>query len=279
MDANIVGNHHDWQWLKQYCEERLDDVRKINENCLCPSAFVCIAAFLGFLSRIAYGTNNKNNREDGKCFRDFITNFMSSKYHGHESMMYSTFRCGIIHAMSFDDELTVDNASFLKAHPRGVEGVSQLAITHNRQYSFLCTGSQLQKDQETGMYVLVADVLCDDIASAINTMFSDASVRQNGERFIKCQRPITAVSNQFIKSDQEGSDSISYETDVQSGSDASTLSASHSETGSQTPEHIFESVIESNDLSSTLQMDSFIPSSGIIPTSDNDRFVQENHEI
>ena len=184
---------HSWTEIKAYCEERLSEIRAINESHQCPSSFVCIAAFMGYLSRLAYGTNNKNRREDRKCFHNFIKNFMPSKYHGKETLMYGTFRCGIIHAMSFDDELSEDNTAFLKRQPCGKRGYSKLAITHNVKYSRLCTGSKLLKDAKTNAFVLVADVLCDDLESAINNMFADPNARKNAEDFTKCQRYIDKI--------------------------------------------------------------------------------------
>lgn len=189
-----------WQDARQYCKDRLDEIREINKH-QNPSGFVCIAAFMGFLSRLAFGTNNKSSHADKKCFCDFIANFMPMKYRGHDDMMYRTFRCGIVHAMSFDDELAVDNVDFLKTQLQGVQGFSKLAITHSHQYDSLCTGHQLRQDSN-GMYVLVADILCNDIESAINAMFADREVQKNCERFILCQRPISEVKTRIATSTQ-----------------------------------------------------------------------------
>lgn len=208
---------HSWTEIKAYCESRLSEIRAINVSHPYPSSFVCIAAFIGYLSRLAYGTNNKNNREDGTWFRNFITNFMPAKYHGMENMMYGTFRCGIIHAMSFDDELSEDNVMFLSKQHTGVQGYSKLAITHDSKYNSLCSGSQLLANNE-GMYVLVADILCDDIGKAIDSMFKAKGVQENCERFIKCQRPIMGLqkkamphyTSQLIATDDKSSISASY---------------------------------------------------------------------
>lgn len=218
------SNVRDWQWVKSYCEDRLDEIRRINGFCN-PFGFVCIAAFMGFLSRLAFGTNNKTKRLDGQYFRDFVRHFMPTKYHGQEDLMYRTFRCGIVHAMSFDDELGEDNVCFLQKQPQGVQGFSGLAITHNRRFDSLCSGNQLQREQN-GMFVLVADVLCDDIEEAIGNMFADSNARGNCERFILCQRPITAVSPSKTREQQPGSEGL------QSESCDSGLSASCSNFGS-----------------------------------------------
>lgn len=179
---------------------------------------------------------------DGTLFRKFVTSFMPAKYHGHEDMMYRTFRCGIVHAMSFDDELSVENVDFLKTQPKGVQGFSKLAITHNRQYDSLCAKSSLLPDAN-GMYVLVADILCNDIESAINSMFAVQNVRDNCERFILCQRPITAVKQQDTTRDVVANNS-SVQTEKCLENETSLLSASHSTGTSRDSEPVHEIISE-----------------------------------
>ena len=48
------------------------------------------------------------------------------------------------------------------------------------------------------MYVLVAGVLCDDIAIAIKNMFNDVGVQRNCEEYVKCQRRIQCVNRASI---------------------------------------------------------------------------------
>lgn len=191
-----AGSKRQWDWKEvlEYCNERLDEIRAINSNHQCPSAFVCIAAFMGFLSRLAFGTNQWKRGEDGKCFRDFVQTYMPQKYQFlPKDLLYTTFRCGIVHAMSFDPEISEDRAIYLQAHNGGTDGSAQLAITHAPEFRDLCEGAQLKQESQTGMYVLVADVLCDDIAEAITKMFQSPDVQKNSEAYVRVQRPIVGI--------------------------------------------------------------------------------------
>ena len=187
-----------WMEVKEYCFDRLEEIRRINDGHPCPSAFVCIAAFMGFLSRLAYGTNLQSDHgSDGEWFRDFVTNFMPQKYSPQADLMYSTFRCGIVHAMSFDQEIPRDYRDARSDYLESIGGVNRptakLAITHDARFIRLCGGGELlqyEKDGKKGPYVLVASVLCDDIALAIDKMFDNRSVCKNCEEFVKVQRLI-----------------------------------------------------------------------------------------
>lgn len=183
-----------WSDIKDYCQQRLAEIRRINEQFSCPSGFVCIAAFMGYLSRLAYGTNEKSDHSDGKWFKQFVDYFMPSKYRGHGDLMYNTFRCGILHSMSFDDEISDARMNYLKQIGGATTGYPDLAISHDAgKYCVFCQGAQLQTLPGTQTYVLVASVLCDDIDRAIETMFSDSSVRLNMEAFVACQRSIGEI--------------------------------------------------------------------------------------
>ena len=174
--------------IKSYCEDRLTEIKEINEKFNCPSSFVCIAAFIGYLSRIAYGTNKRSDHNDGKWFRDFVKNFMDQKYHEHADLMYHTFRCGIIHSMSFDDEITCDRGQYLANNRGRTSSDPKLEITHTPKYA--SKDSQLQEDSNTKSVILYAGELCDDIRKAIGEMFKDTSVQINSVSFVSCQRYI-----------------------------------------------------------------------------------------
>lgn len=180
--------------IEKYCRDRLEEIRQINAGNECPSAFVCIVSLIAYLSRLAYGTNEENDRKDGKWFRDFVKNFMPPKYLGHEDLLYRIFRCGISHSMSFDSEITTNRGTFLTQCGGQRTGYPELAISHDPQYSILCSGSnQLMTLPGTNTYVLVDTVLCDDIEWAIGKLFADSVASQNAEEFAKCQRPIDAI--------------------------------------------------------------------------------------
>lgn len=184
--------------IKDYCQERLKEIRAINDAPIGrkPSGFVCIAAFIGFLSRLAYGTNlQRDHGNDGKWFRKFVKNFMP-KYGAQAGLMYSTFRCGIVHAMSFDPEISVGRDAYLQDPNNSNRGGAELYITHtlNEQTLGCCNGEVLHKMPGENSYVLVASVLCDDIKRAINTMFDNVAVRCNSEKFVRVQRLIKGRS-------------------------------------------------------------------------------------
>ena len=180
-----------WNDVKDYCEKRLEEIRDINGSHPCPSGFVCIAAFIAYLSRLAFGTNVKTDRHDGEWFKRFVGDFMPPKYHDHADLMYRTFRCGILHSMSFDDEIDGNRTVYLASNGGGTTGNSALAITHNMAFAPLCSGNTLIKDSTTNAFVLVADVLCADVEAAIIAMFKNVAVQKNCEEFVACQRYIT----------------------------------------------------------------------------------------
>ena len=205
---NMAKKIESWKDIKEYCLDRLAEIRRINDGHPCPSAFVCIAAFIGFLSRLAYGTNNVRNR-DHEIFVKFVQNFMPSKYTPHADQMYLTFRCGIVHAMSFDSgniEKGIDCEAYLNSV--GANRVAaDLAITHSDELSYLCAGEDLLrcelKDGAQGPYVLVAKVLCDDIATAIDKMFDEKEIQDNSEGFVKVQRLIAGIETQPISASSD----------------------------------------------------------------------------
>lgn len=180
--------------IEKYCRDRLSDIVNINTQHPCPSSFVCIAAFLGYLSRLAYGTNVKSDHRDGEWFKKFIRNFMPAKYRSHDDLMYRTFRCGILHSMSFDDEIDDARTLYLANNGGSTSGYSALAIAHQKSFSYLCSGEQLEREPNTNAYVLVADILCKDIEFAISAMFKNVDVQKNCEEFVACQRYITGKS-------------------------------------------------------------------------------------
>lgn len=183
-----------WKDVESYCRKQLSAIVDINNAHPCPSAFVCIAAFMSYLSRLAYGTNVKTDRHDRDWFVKFVENFMHPKYKKPAELLYRTFRCGILHSMSFDDEIDGDRAIYL-ANLNGNRGCAELAITHEKAWSHLCNGNQLVQEPTTHAYVLVAEVLCKDIECAITEMFKNVAVQRNCEKFVACQRFIEPCSS------------------------------------------------------------------------------------
>ena len=182
-----------WKDIQKYCLDRLDEIRDINLSHQCPSSFVCIAAFMGFLSRLAYGDNVQRSISDGTAFKDFVSTFMPQQYKGHEEELYKTFRCGIVHAMSFDPEYKDIQTRMADLSSGGRTGAASIAITHSSaspqspQYATIScstTGSSM---------TLNALDLCDAVKKAIKTLFANPTYCKNAEEFVACQRPIQAI--------------------------------------------------------------------------------------
>lgn len=189
-----------WKDIQAYCEKRLAEISAINDDPQhqCPSAFVCIAAFMGFLSRLASGTNMSKQREDGACFKSLVRQFMPQKYQREDiaDLLYKTFRCGIVHAMSFDPEISENRTVYLAKNNGCTSGYAKLAITHDRKWDSFCNGSNLIKETQSGMFVLTAHTLCEDIGKAIVQMFKDPAVQCNSEEYVRTQRPIAGLGLQ-----------------------------------------------------------------------------------
>jgi hypothetical protein len=199
MKMEMMEKIETWEDVKDYCIKRLDEIRGINEGHPCPSAFVCIAAFMGFLSRLAFGTNIKGDHKDGEWFKKFIQCYMPAKYHAknfaqdQQSLMYNIFRCGIVHAMSFDCEISENRTTYLAEQDWQMRKAPQLFIAHDSNLSPYCDGERLKDFGKPNSYVLVASVLCDDLRKAINKMFESNSVKANSVEFVHVQRPIRGV--------------------------------------------------------------------------------------
>jgi hypothetical protein len=65
-----------------------------------------------------------------------------------------------------------------------------------------CSGQTLQKMEGLNSYVLVASILCDDIESAIDKMFSNTGVQENSVAFASVQRLIEGMKEQGNYEDQ-----------------------------------------------------------------------------
>ena len=173
--------------IKGYCLDRLKEIRVINEVFHVPSGFVCIAAFIGFLSLLAYGTNKKSG-EDHTCFTRFVKKFMTN-YAGEK--MYSTFRCGIVHAMSF-------YPAYEKGRPSD-KPIQQLApppysITHSAAWPNLAPSST-----NGGGLGIQAAALCNDIENAVNAMFDDPNNKSERDNAVKTLTWQPAITGKPVK--------------------------------------------------------------------------------
>lgn len=189
-----MGITMNWKAIQQYCLARLNEIRSINQSHPCPSSFVCIAAFMGFLSRLAYGDNVQRSVSDGTAFKAFVSNFMPQHYKGHEDALYKTFRCGIVHAMSFDSEYPDVPARMADLSSGGRTGNAPIAITHSPTTSLPSPYATVSNSAAGSITTLNADELCDDIKTAITNLFSNPTYCKRAEEFVACQRPIQAMT-------------------------------------------------------------------------------------
>lgn len=159
--------------IERYCLDRLEEIRVINEVFHVPSGFVCIAAFIGFLSSLAYGRNKKSG-EDHSCFTRFVKKFMTNY---DEEKMYSTFRCGIVHAMSFYPAYERGRSSDNPTQPLAPPAYS---ITHSATWKNLATSTT----NGIGLGIQ-ASALCNDIEDAIKDMFDNPANQSERDNAIK----------------------------------------------------------------------------------------------
>lgn len=163
--------------IEQYCVDRLDEIELINILSPTPSAFVTIGAFIGFLSRLVYGDNDK--KRDGLVFKKFVKRFMKGY---PPERMYKTFRCGIVHAMSFYPTVAGGRTSdvpsrrrfpwVLIAHDSGCKNLSRHTISNHN------------------ITVLRAASVIKDLRTTIKTMFLRRDVQKNCVAFTAWQPPI-----------------------------------------------------------------------------------------
>jgi len=172
--------------IQKYCEDQLDAIRRINgiESLHTPIAFVGIAAFIGYLSRLAYG-NNKVHDPDAKFYIKFVTDVMGavkSDYKAIASDLYYVFRCGIVHSMSFKPPIDATAPTY------------NIAISHDTQTQWR-NGNRFYTVNKNGILftVLNADDMICDLFKSIDYMFSDPILQQHAIKFGNVQPPIQGL--------------------------------------------------------------------------------------
>ena len=170
--------------LKTYCIDRLHEIEMINYASHTPSAFVCIAAFVDFLSSLAFNPNAEI-KDSSKRYKKFLKRYLP-KYEKYVDDFYHTFRCGIVHAMSFYRK-KCDKHNLLP----------KVVITHDLNYG---KRDRVDKYKKNGFdaTIIYAFDLCSDIRSAIDVMFDskakDNPAYRNCLKYIERQPPIGALS-------------------------------------------------------------------------------------
>ena len=177
-------NHTD---IKKYCEDRLGEIRKVAQDGT-PTGFLCLAAFVDFLAKLAAGDDNKR-----EGYIDLITNYFPDAYKNFTyksgdkdlpAQFYSVLRCGILHGFSlYPDQANRNNSK-----------VRTIVISHDGKdggKTFTHLSNYTNKKFDAAL--LIADKLCDDMSSAIQKMFTYTTVQVNAEKWVKKQPPIKEI--------------------------------------------------------------------------------------
>ena len=173
--------------IQEYCENQLEVIRQINgdKRFQTPVSFVCIAAFIGYLSRLAYGKNCIHD-SDSQIYTRFVTEILGCVKNDYKAIandLYFVFRCGIVHSMSFKP-------------PCGAkEPICNIAISHDPKTQWNVNRCFYRHTDQIGdVYtVLNADDLISDLSKAILQMFADATLRQHAIDFANKQPPIKGI--------------------------------------------------------------------------------------
>ena len=177
------------QWtqkeVKAYCIDRLAEIEMINHLSHTPSAFVCIASFICFLSELAYGKNERDNKT-GEKYKDFIEHYLP-KYSDYKDDLYATFRCGMVHSMTLYKQLKESRKLTQKVE------LPTVVLTHDLNYA---NRTEIQKYTKDGFnaIILFAFDLCEEIRAAIDVMFDPKDPNNpaytNSVEYVKYQKPI-----------------------------------------------------------------------------------------
>lgn len=208
--------------IKEYCKARLQEIEYINHVSHTPSAMVALAAFVGYLSRLAFwgrsvpnATKTKTQyiHKDEDAFNAFIEKFLPKykKYYStpqpsgaqnfiaKKYWLYVVLRCGLVHSMSFYDKWSPDK----KPYPALPLAKPNVVVSHDSRCSNLDEPIRYTQDGYNAIVINAFD-LCVDLKQAIEAMFRDQAVRDNAEQFVKYQPPIHGLSDDN-SSDSENS--------------------------------------------------------------------------
>lgn len=165
--------------VQEYCKDRLEEIRAINEKARTPSGFVCMAAFIGFLSNLASGKAEIGSDKDN--YINFAMKYMSGLCpdRARAEELYKVLRCGLLHAMSFCLPFSPGKMPLTRSQqPRR----SKMSITHDA----VPAGSNPD--------VISFDVLYQAVSLAIQKLFADSSVASKILTVVYWQPPIKGNS-------------------------------------------------------------------------------------
>ncbi len=192
---------------EDYCLQRLDEIRRINELSHTPSAFSCLMAFICFLSSLACD-ERIIKREIDRCSK-FVHDYVKELYccrginkakctttrnSGHNNnntwgeVIYAMVRCGLVHNMNVSGNKTPGQDQI------------KVALTHDplphlcrkcRIYRFgsYAHPKLVAKNDEAVVLVINVFDLCDAVRKAVIRMFQKKKVQNTAKRVL-AQRPI-----------------------------------------------------------------------------------------
>lgn len=218
IDENIQGGvlsngtpKYDFTKISEvlrYCYDRLAEIECINCVSHTISSIGCIAAFIGFLSRLIGGDNTRSGDKD--LFVQFVKEYMPVKYAGHEDLLYGTLRCGILHSMSFHDTIDSFQHQNKSMYPTLLDCRKRLVVDDTVLEQFHAQSNKLLVDHDvapningklrttaTGQYRLSAFELCKDVRLALDKVCTEATPNSPLEKrifeFVRIQVPITTL--------------------------------------------------------------------------------------
>ena len=196
--------------VQEYCKDRLEEIRAINEKSRTPSGFVCMAAFIGFLSNLASGKAEIGSDKDN--YVNFAINYMNGLCpdQARAEELYKTLRCGLLHAMSFCLPFDPGKmpSTFSQPPNRG-----KMSITHDA----MPAGSDPD--------VITFEALYQAVGLAIQKLFADSNAANKILTVVYWQPPIKGIPPSSIPT---------TENDVTAGPD----SDEHDEAKSMTTTHL-----------------------------------------
>ena len=188
----------------RYCYDRLAEIECINCVSHTISSIGCIAAFIGFLSRLTGGDNTRSGDKD--LFVQFVKKYMPGKYAKHGDLLYRTLRCGILHSMSFHDTIDSFQHQNKSMYPTLLDCRKRLVVDDTVLKQFHAQSNKLLVDHDatlgirttaTGKYLLSAFELCHDVRLALDKVRKKTTPNSPLEKqileFVRIQVPITAL--------------------------------------------------------------------------------------
>lgn len=177
---------NDIKQIRQYCLDRLNEIDELNKsNTL--SAFSCYAWLIGVLSHLAYAgqvSKDAKYRNDDHCYKQFVSSFMQQY---DPTLMYENFRCGLIHACSFDAVWKGDEEQL---EPNTT---TKLFVTHNAEFQQMGVPKEIQFKGVKSVIIYHQD-LSDSIRDAIEKMFEKSDICQSAREVVRHQRLVAGIS-------------------------------------------------------------------------------------